>query len=91
MFGPPKQFGATSPFGAQAQPSFGKPANSFGQQSTFGQQPSLFGSPQQSTGMFGATAATPAFGATATPAFGAPAAAAPQTGFGKIYIGHFFL
>lgn len=83
MFGGPKQFGASSPFGAQTQSTFGKPA--FGQQPTaFGQQPSMFGSPSApTTGMFGAPAATPAFGATAAPAFGTPAVSAATTGFGN--------
>lgn len=58
---------ATSPFGAQ-QTAFGKPATTtFGQTTAFGQQPttSLFGSTQQTGGLFGNNAA-PAFGAPAT-------------------------
>lgn len=57
---------ATSPFGAQ-QP-FGKPATTtFGQTTAFGQQPttSLFGSTQQTGGLFGNNT-TPGFGAPAT-------------------------
>lgn len=90
MFGAPKQFGAASPFGQQQQqqqPSFAKPANAFGQPTAFGQQPSMFGSPQQSTGMFGSpqAAAASAFGPTAAPAFGAAPGQA-QTGFGEYTI-----